>query len=55
MNDPSLSDQATTPDQSVVASEQAQPLTDTNVAGSAMLLNQTRIFTRLKSVNIRVN
>ncbi|RUR76720.1 hypothetical protein ACF3DV_06900 [Chlorogloeopsis fritschii PCC 9212] len=37
MSDPSLSDQATTPDQSVVASEQAQPLTDTNVAGSAML------------------
>ncbi|KOP23018.1 hypothetical protein AMR41_28485 [Hapalosiphon sp. MRB220] len=37
MNDPSLSDQDTTQDQSVVASEQAQPLTDTNVAGSAML------------------
>ena len=37
MSDPSLSDQATTPDQSVVASEQAQPLTSTNVQGSAML------------------
>ncbi len=37
MSDPSLSDQATNPDQSVVASEQAQPLTSTNVQGSAML------------------
>lgn len=37
MNDPSLSDPATTPDKSVVASEQAQPLTSSNVQGSAML------------------
>jgi hypothetical protein len=37
MSDPSLSDQATNPDQSVVASEQTQPLTSTNVQGSAML------------------
>lgn len=37
MTDPSLSDSATNPDQSTVASEQAQPLTHTNVAGSAML------------------
>lgn len=37
MNDPSLSDQATTTDRSTVASEQAQPLTPKNVQGSAML------------------
>lgn len=37
MNDPSLSDAATTPDRSVVASEQAKPLTPSNVQGSAML------------------
>lgn len=37
MNDPSLSDQANSPDRAVVASEQAQPLTPTNVQGSAML------------------
>lgn len=37
MNDPSLSEQATTPDQAVIASEQAQPLTSQNVQGSAML------------------
>jgi len=36
-NDPSLSNPATTPDQSAVASQQAQPNTPTNVAGSAML------------------
>jgi len=36
-NDPSLSNPATNPDQSTVASQQAQPLTQTNVAGSAML------------------
>jgi hypothetical protein len=37
MNDPSLSDSATTPDRSTVASDQAQPLTPSNVQGSAML------------------
>lgn len=37
MNDPSLSEQATTTDRSAVASEQAQPLTPSNVQGSAML------------------
>ena len=37
MNDPSLSDQATSPDQSVVASQQDQPHSSSNVAGSAML------------------
>lgn len=37
MSDPSLSDHATNPDQSVVASDQAQPLTPQNVQGSAML------------------
>lgn len=37
MSDPSLSDQETQPDQSVVASQQAQPLTQQNVQGSAML------------------
>jgi len=36
-NDPSLSNPATMPDQSVVASQQEQPHTPTNVAGSAML------------------
>ncbi|MBW4562770.1 MAG: hypothetical protein KME32_16800 [Mojavia pulchra JT2-VF2] len=36
-NDPSLSNPAITPDQSTVASQQAQPHTPTNVAGSAML------------------
>ncbi len=34
-NDPSLSNPATIPDQSVVASQPAQPYTPTNVAGSA--------------------
>lgn len=37
MSDPSLSDPATTPDQSVVSSDQAQPLIPQNVQGSAML------------------
>ncbi|MBW4421824.1 MAG: hypothetical protein KME13_21825 [Myxacorys californica WJT36-NPBG1] len=37
MSDPSLSNQATNPDQSVVASQQSQPLTPQNVQGSAML------------------
>jgi hypothetical protein len=37
MNNPSLSDQATTPDQAVVAPEETQPHTPTNVSGSAML------------------
>jgi hypothetical protein len=37
MSEPSLSDQATNPDQSVVASQQAQPLTSQNAQGSAML------------------
>ncbi|MBW4449316.1 MAG: hypothetical protein KME38_21365 [Spirirestis rafaelensis WJT71-NPBG6] len=36
-NDPSLSNPAITPDQSTIASQQAQPHTPTNVAGSAML------------------
>lgn len=37
MSEPSLSDPSTNPDQSVVASQQAQPLTPQNVQGSAML------------------
>ena len=37
MSDPSLSDQAVNPDQSVVAAQQSQPLTPQNVQGSAML------------------
>lgn len=37
MTDPSLSNPANAPDRAVVASQQAQPHTDTNVAGSAML------------------
>ncbi|MBW4443755.1 MAG: hypothetical protein KME10_21510 [Plectolyngbya sp. WJT66-NPBG17] len=41
MSDPSLSDPATNPDQSVVASQQAQPQVPANVAGSAMLDAQT--------------
>ncbi|MCC2695386.1 hypothetical protein [Nodularia sp. LEGE 04288] len=36
-NKPSVSDPAINPDQSVVASQEAQPHTPTNVAGSAML------------------
>lgn len=37
MSNPSLSDPAIDPDQSVVASQQAQPLTSQNVQGSALL------------------
>jgi hypothetical protein len=37
MSDPSLSDQDIHPDQSVVASQQTQPLTQQNVQGSALL------------------
>lgn len=37
MQNPSLSDQDIHPDQSVVAAQQAQPLTQQNVQGSAML------------------
>lgn len=42
MSDPSLSDQAANPDQAVVASQQAQPLTPQNVQGSAMLDAQAK-------------
>jgi hypothetical protein len=42
MSEPSLSDKATNPDQSVVASEQAQPLTPPNVQGSALLDSQAK-------------
>ncbi|MBD1821569.1 hypothetical protein H6F51_03465 [Cyanobacteria bacterium FACHB-DQ100] len=41
MSNPSLSDPATNPDQSVVASQQAQPQVPTSVAGSATLDAQT--------------
>jgi hypothetical protein len=37
MSDPSLSNQSKTPDQSVVSSQQSQPLTPQNSQGSAML------------------
>lgn len=37
MSDPSLSDPVTTPDQSVITVQQAQPLTSQNVKGSSLL------------------